>query len=365
MLSLTHLRLYTRKTVLLGKQGGDFELKKVTLPPLGATMVQVELRMTGLCHTDISMRDNEWGMTDYPLVAGHEGVGEVTHAGPSVRTLSVGDRVGIAWLRDSCHKCKNCQAGRENVCENGFTGTFLGESAGMNGKKGTNEHGGCFVRVQRIEERFAVRIPDALPDAAACPLLCGGATMYEPLCNHARVGSRVGIMGLGGLGRCGLKLAKLRACHVVVVSSSPEKEDAALEAGADEFWCTEGGSDLSKKGGLDLIIDTRPVNAPVMDSMHLLTFEGVFCRVGIPPMDDQGYEMQWTPQIMQLKAVTGSTVTGCMRLNELLQLAADHKDFIVRGDDFDLEVVPFSQINDAMQKLLNQENKGYRYVLKW
>lgn len=332
-----------------------------------ATMVQVDIHMVGLCHTDIHMKNNDWGTTDYPLLAGHEGVGTVTHAGSAVRTVSVGDRVGISWIRDSCQKCAHCQEGRENICMNGYQGTYLGKSCGIWGSKNGqyNEHGGCFARVQRVEEKFAILIPEGLPDEAVCPLLCGGGTVYEPLCNHASVGSRVGIMGLGGLGRCGLKLAKLRACYVVIISTSSEKRESALQAGADEFWCVSE-DDLSDKGKLDLIIDTRPVNAPVADGMKLLGLNGTYCRVGLPPADDQDYSMQWIGQVMQQQSVTGSVLTGSKRLNEVVQTTAEHKDFILDGDDeMAIEVVPFEKINDVMTKLLKGENTCFRYVLKW
>lgn len=352
-------------------KGAKFELRKVTLPPLSATMVQVQMHMVGLCHTDIHMRDNDWGTSDYPLLAGHEGVGVVTHTGGAVRMVNVGDRVGIAWIRDACLRCSRCHEGRENLCAEGYQGTYLGKAAGVWGKGDRyNEHGGCFARVQRIEERFAVRIPDALGDDA-CPLLCGGATMYEPLCNYAGPGARVGVLGFGGLGRCGLKLAKLRGCHVVVLSSSRSKRDAAFGAGADEFWLLPDDSDsdanlATGKKALDLIIDTRPVNASVEKAVKLLAFNGVFCRVGIPAAANQNYTMPWIPQIFTQQSVTGSVVTGTKRLNDLMILAAENVAFIEQGlDSLGVEVIPFDQVNDAMHKLHTRQNKCFRYVLEW
>lgn len=319
------------------------------------------------------MRNNDWGSSDYPLCAGHEGVGIVTHVGSGVRTISIGDRVGIAWIRDSCGSCSRCHQGRENICDEGYQGTYLGASAGPWGKSNLryNEHGGCYTRVQRIEAKFVVRIPDSLSDAVACPLLCGGATMYEVLVNHAPagVGTRVGILGLGGLGRCGLKLSKLRGNTTVVLSSTPGKREAALAAGADEFWCVaEGEDDLSSKKKLDLIIDSTPVNAThtMMKSMGLLKPNGTFCRVGIPSTKEQAFDHVWIPHIFMQQSITGSVVTGTTRLNELMELCGNNAKFVSQGSDMlDIEVVPFDQINEAMGKLLDRKNKGYRYILKW
>lgn len=318
------------------------------------------------------MRDNDWRISDYPLLAGHEGVGVVTQTGPGVRILKHGDRVGIGWIRDSCLTCKYCLAGRENICRNGFQGTYIGKSGG--GREGTNEHGGCFVKVMRIEERFAIRIPDEFSDEVACPLLCGGATMYEPICNHAGPAARVGIHGLGGLGRTGLKLAKLRGCHVVVLSSSAHKKELASQAGADEFWITPSSDDDGKQNGdalkdkvpLDLIVDTRPVNADIKGSLDLLDYEGVLCRVGMPNKDDNSLTTSWDPCIFEHKSITGSSVSGTLRLNEMMRLCAPHHEFVVQGGDtFGVEVVPFSDINVAMDKLIKRENKCFRYVLSW
>lgn len=357
-----------QKTKQNTTQGEDFKLQALTLPALGATQVEVKIRMVGLCHTDIHFRDNDMGNADYPLLAGHEGVGEVVQTGRDVRTLKIGDRVGLGWIRDSCDSCKNCKAGRENICYQQYQGIYLGKSAGPWGSLGKyNEHGGCFTRVQRIEETFAVNIPKGLPDSCVCPLLCGGATMYEPLCNHARAGSRVGVLGLGGLGRCGVKLGKLLNCHIVVISSTSTKREAALQCGADDFWVMNNEHEHAVEEQLDLIIDTRPVNGPVDQVMKFLRNDGVYCRVGLPSAADQDFSHQWIPHIFMQQSITGSTVTGTKRMNEMFQLCADNVDYILKADDAfnDVEIIPFAEINNAMHKLSSRTNKSFRYLLKW
>lgn len=196
------------------EKGAKLELQDITLPALAATQVQVselhccflfsvlcmlcihipspnttiilrsptlqlDLTHCGLCHTDIHMRDNDWGISNYPLVLGHEGVGIVTKLGSSVKNLELGDRVGITWIRDSCHGCDPCLAGRENICEKGYQGLYLGSGAGCWGKNPHNEHGGCFSKVMRIEEKFAIKLPEGLPSEVACPFICGGGTSRE------------------------------------------------------------------------------------------------------------------------------------------------------------------------------------------
>jgi uncharacterized zinc-type alcohol dehydrogenase-like protein len=192
------------------EEGAKLVVKDIVLPPLTASQVEVDMEKCGLCHTDIHMRDNDWGVSNYPVVLGHEGIGKVRKVGDNVKKLKVGDIVGITWIRDSCGSCKYCFCGRENICLKGYQGLYLGNNAGCWGKVAFNEHGGCFSKVMRIEERFAIKVPDQLPAECACPLMCGGGTVYEPICDYVIPGqTNVGVIGIGGLGTAALKLAKL------------------------------------------------------------------------------------------------------------------------------------------------------------
>lgn len=345
-------------------QCAKLTLEKVTLPPLNATSVQVDIKLVGLCHTDILMKDNEWGNADFPLLAGHEGVGEVTHIGSSVRSIQVGDHVGIGWIRDSCRTCPRCQEGRDNVCRNGFKGTYLGKTAGPWGKESYNEHGGCFARVQRIEERFAVKLPKNLPMQLSATLLCAGATVYEPLVKFGFVGARVGVMGIGGLGRWAVKLAKLRACTVVAISTSEEKKDLIMDAGADEFWIADDTEEVRDK--LDLIVDTRPVNSALDGPLGMLALDGTYCRVGIPNKEKQTFEGQWIPTIFKEHSIAGTCVTGPRNMADMMKLCGANADFVQKGEEsFAAEIISMHDINDGIERLNKGENEGYRYVLKW
>lgn len=331
-------------------------------------MIEANIIIIGLCHTDIHMRHNEWGTSNYPLLAGHEAVATVSRIGDAVRNLNVGDRVAIAWIRDSCGACDGCLVGRENICEPGYQGTYLGASSGPWGasKLKYNEHGGCFVRVQRIEARFAIKIPEGLPSEIACPLLCGGATMYEPLCDYTSPNTRVGIASIGGLGTAGIKLARLRGCVVYALSSSAHKKEGALAAGAHEFVDTTDEKDMAAHAAsLDVVIDTAPVNVDVSKYLSLLKNGGTYVRAGIPDANDQTFKYEFIPLIFQQKKIAGTTVSGTKRTKEMLDLVSRNLDFMQDVDVWKTEHVPISQINDAMDKLENRANKGYRYVLEW
>lgn len=349
-------------------KGGRFELTEITLPSLTPTMVEAKMIMVGLCHTDIHMRDNDWGTADYPLCAGHEGVATVTRIGSAVRAIVPGDRIAITWIRDSCTACSACMEGRENICETGYQGTYLGAHSGPWGKSKLryNEHGGCFSRIQRIEERFAVVIPEKVPSEVACPLLCGGGTVYEPLCTYGGPNVKVGIGSVGGLGTAAIKLGKLRGCIIYALSASPRKKKGALAAGADVFVDTTDNKELEACAGtLDVVIDTAPVNQGVAKYLNLLKNNGVLCRVGIPSAADQSLNYDLIPLIFQQKTIAGSIVTGTRRMKDMLELVSRNLDFMKDTEHWKTEHLAMSQVNEAMENLSQRTNKGYRYVLEW
>mmetsp|Transcript_28103 Transcript_28103/g.74183 ORF Transcript_28103/g.74183 Transcript_28103/m.74183 type:complete len:403 (-) Transcript_28103:588-1796(-) len=349
------------------KAGQDLVLQKITLPPLTSSQVELDMELCGLCHTDIHMKNNDWGISNFPLVPGHEGVGVVRKVGSDVRALKIGDRVGVSWIRDSCRTCPACRVGRENLCRQGYQGTFLASNAGMWGKEAFNEHGGCFSKVMRVEEKWAIKIPDQLPSASAAPLMCGGGTVFEPIADYVKVGSKVGIIGIGGLGTCAVKLARLCGASVTAFSHSPDKEPAVRKAGARGFVNLNKKEEvIQAAGSMDLLIDTTPVNQPVAPYLDLLRLDGVYCRVGIPATGDQSINYSWIPLIFTQKKIVGSIVSGSQRMATMLQLAADNSEFMVEDDEeWSVQEVPFSQVNDAMKKLLSQGNAGWRYVLRW
>ncbi len=337
-------------------QGAELELREIELPPLKPHEVQIEISHCGLCHTDIHMRDNDWGISNYPLVAGHEGLGHISAVGDQVRSLRVGDRVGVGWLRDSCGGCRNCRRGRDNLCETGYQGTYLSSNAGIWGKEAHNEHG-CFARIVQLPERFAFKIPEDMAPEVAAPLLCAGITVWEPIAEYVRPNTRVGIVSLGGLGHMAVKFALAVGAEVWVLSSSTSKEARSKALGVHHFVHTADPEALKAHAGeLDVIIDTCPVAQDIAPYMATLALGGTYCKVGIPPAS---FHYDFIPLIFTQKKIAGSVVSGSRRTQEMLALASHH------GVHCDVEVMEFDQINEAMARLLRGDNQQFRIVLKW
>jgi len=351
------------------EKGGNLVLEDITLPALTATQVQLDITHCGLCHTDIHMQNNDWGVSNYPVVLGHEGVGIITKIGSSVKNLKVGDRVGITWIRDSCASCDACLAGRENICETGYQGTYLGPAAGCWGKTAHHEHGGCFSKVMRIESKFAIKLPDGLPSEVACPFICGGGTMFEPVVDYVTNGTRVAIASVGGLGTAGIKFSKSFGGHVTALSRSEEKRSKAISAGADEFYACLGNADAMAElaGKFDVIIDTSPANADVGDFLGMLKFNGTYVRVGIPLASDMDFKFSYIPLIFTQKKIAGSIVTGTRRMKRMLQMTTDEiASYGNDSDEWNSKIVEFDQVNEVMGDLANGRNtNNWRYVLKW
>ena len=300
---------------------------------------------------------------------GHEGVGKVRSVGSSVRTLSVGDLVGVTWARDSCLSCKYCRCGRENICEKGYQGLYLGPSAGPWGTDPHNEMGGCFSKVMRIEERFAIKLPAGLPSEVVCPLLCGGGTVFESVADYVEVGTRVAVASIGGLGTAAIKFAKSYGGHVTALSRGEGKREKCLAVGANAFYACLGKPDDMKKlsGKFDLIIDTSPVNADIGPYMEMLAFNGTYCRVGIPAADNMDFKFAYIPLIFTQKKIAGSIITGTRRMYEMLELVDNEKEkYMSDPEDWKAEIVPFDKVNEVMDDLSNGRNtSNYRYILKW
>jgi uncharacterized zinc-type alcohol dehydrogenase-like protein len=340
----------------------------VTLPPLRSTQVQIKMTHSGLCHTDQHMKDNDWGIGDYPMVPGHEGVGIVEIVGSEVDSseFAVGGLVGVGWIRDACGVCPQCRRGSENLCEEGYQGTYLGENAGPRvwGNQDASQLG-CFSRTMRVESKFAFPIPKAIPPQL-CPLLCAGGTVYEPLETHVKAGMKVGIGSIGGLGTLALKLAKLKGAHVVAISRSSAKKTIALAAGADEFLAMDDPSEVARSAcSLDVVLDTSPKGSDPDAYLNLLKFGGTLCRVGLPPADDAAFTTSWIPLIFTGRTIAGSIVTGTANMKKLLALAAKNKEFLVDLPNWQAVERPFSEVNEASADLMAGKSKGYRTVLKW
>ena len=308
--------------------------------PLKNDEIEVQVTHNGLCHTDIHMRDNDWGVSKFPLVAGHEVVGIVTEVGEDVTNLQTGDRVGLGWIRNSCRVCYHCLQGEENVCKQGFEGLIVGN------------HGGFADKV-RSPADFAYKIPDALDSASAAPLLCAGITVYTPLRTYIKYpGMKVGIVGIGGLGHLAIKFARAMGAEVTVFSSRADKANEAQEFGAHHFY--QWGSDETKlAGSLDLLLSTSSAELDWDLAFSLLGNNGTLCFLGIPV---SSINVPLIPLIFGQKSVVGSVVGGRRFMQEMLDFAAINQIKPM------IQTMPLSQVNNAMDKVLAGEAR-YRIVL--
>lgn len=284
---------------------GPFEYEPA---PLGPHDVEIAISHCSICHSDVHLVDGDWGVGAYPMVPGHEIVGSVVEAGPAVRHLEVGQRVGVGWQRSACLVCDVCTRGEENLCSH--------EEATC-----VNHHGGFADRI-RADARFAFPIPESLSSEAAAPLLCGGVTVYAPLSRLARPSLRVGIVGIGGLGHLGIQFARAMGCEVTALSSSPEKEDDARRLGAHHFVVTRGEGALRGLGRtLDVVLSTAFVNQDWPGLVAALRPNGTLCLVGVPT---EPLTLSAGALLGAQRSVTGSAIGGRPALGEMLDFAARH-----------------------------------------
>jgi len=310
--------------------------------PLGKKEIEIRITHNGLCHTDLHMRDNDWGISRYPLVPGHEVVGVVTQVGEEVTSLTVGDRAGFGWIRDACRQCDHCLQGEENICRDGYTGLILG-------------HHGGFADKLRAPADFAYKIPDALDSASAAPLLCAGITVYTPLRTYmTHSAMKVGIIGVGGLGHLAIKFAKAMGAEVTAFSTSPDKEAEAKEFGAHHFQVWDNAEDMTKaSGNQDLIVNTASSDIDWETALNLVGNNGTLCLVGLPT---SSITIPVTSLIFGQKKIAGSLVGGRRFIREMLDFSAVHNITPM------VETMPLSQVNEAMDKVAANQAR-YRIVL--
>lgn len=297
--------------------------------PLGSDEVEIAISHCGICHSDVHLVDGEWGDW-FPLVPGHEIVGAVV-AG---RAFAQGDRVGVGWQCSSCGQCEHCRAGEEVLCPE-HRATCQGNFGG-------------FADRIRVNERFAFRIPDELPTESAAPLLCGGVTVYTPLRAHAGKGSRVGVIGIGGLGHLALQFARAIGCEVTAFSRVADKKSQARGFGADHFLTGDPARD-----SLDLILNTAHASPDMDVYLGALRPKGVFCQLGAAPVPLAVPSM---PLIGGSRSVTGSAIGSPAIIREMLAFAAWH------GIAATTEVVPMREVNEALDRT-RRNLARYRMVL--
>lgn len=314
--------------------------------------VQIEILFCGICHSDVHYTRNEWEAlpATYPAVPGHEIVGRVVKIGAAAHKYKPGDLVGIGCLVDADHTCLNCQAGFENFCPN------LALTYGSVDRHGTAPvtFGGYSESIV-VDERFVLRIPPNLDPARAAPLLCAGVTTYSPLrrAGIAR-GKKVGIIGLGGLGHMGTKLARAFGAHVIVFTSSPSKVEDAFRLGAHEIVVSRNAGDMQKHAGtFDFILDTVSAEHDINQYLNLLRLNGNMTLVGAPP---KPLSLSSFALIFGNRSVSGSNIGGIRETQEMLDFCGQH------GITAEAETIPIQKVNEAWERLLKADVK-YRFSI--
>lgn len=312
--------------------------------------VAIDILYAGICHSDFHQVRNAFGRTRYPIVPGHEIVGRVVRVGPEVTRLREGDIVGVGGMSDSCRACRWCSAGHEQFCEKGATSTYNGTEM----DRTTPTYGGYSKHIV-VKDHFARKVPPTLDLAAAAPLLCAGVSTYSALRQwNVKKGTRVGVLGLGGLGHVGVKIAAAMGAHVTMLSTSRSKEADAQRLGAKEFALTSEPATFEKlASSFDVILDTVAANHDYNQFLSLLQPFGTMAVLGGPvtPVPVSAFSL-----IMGSKRLVGSAIGGIRELQETLDFCGEH------GIACDVEVIAASKINAAFERMLANDVR-YRFVI--
>ena len=320
--------------------------------PRGQDIV-IDIEYCGICHSDIHFARDEWGMTTYPVVPGHEIIGRVSSVGDAVSKFKTGDLVGVGVMVDSCHSCNACDLGLEQYCENGFTATYGWEDH-IGGTPHSHTFGG-YSDVITVDESFVLNIPDNIDPAAAAPLLCAGITTYSPL-RHWKVGEgqKVGIIGLGGLGHMGVKFAHAMGAHVVMITTSPEKAKDATKLGADEVLISNDEDAMAAAmASFDFLLNTIPVGHDVNPYMELLKTDRTMVIVGA--IEDLT-KASGVPLICKRRSIAGSLIGGIPETQEMLDFCGKH------NITCDIEKIDIKDVNTAYDRTVAGDVK-YRFVI--
>ena len=303
--------------------------------------VEVSITHCGVCHSDASLIDNDWGTSQYPFIPGHEIVGTIAEVGSAVAGFAVGDRVGIGWQADSCGRCEWCRKGEENLCPQAQPTCV-------------HRHGG-YAESVRISARFAVKIPAALESETTAPLLCAGITVYSPLRTLGiNPSSRVGVIGIGGLGHLAIQFARVFGAEVTAFSSTANKEDEALGLGAHRFVNSRESKAVNGlAGSLDLILSTANADQDWNGYVNTLRPHGTLCFVGVAP---KPISLATFPLIGSMRCVCGSNIGSPSQIAEMLDVAARH------GVKAKVERFKMSEANLAVKRVKKSQVR-YRAVL--
>ncbi|HEX7429630.1 MAG TPA: NAD(P)-dependent alcohol dehydrogenase [Mycobacterium sp.] len=322
----------------------------ITRRDVGPHDVAFDIHFAGICHSDIHTVRAEWGQPRYPVVPGHEIAGVVTEVGSEVTKFQVGDRVGVGCFVDSCRECDNCKAGLQNYCTGtGMVGTY--DAVLKDGEKTYGGYSGAIV----VDENYVLRVPDSIPLDAAAPLLCAGITLYSPLRHwNAGPGKDVAVIGLGGLGHMGVKLAAAMGANVTVLSQSLKKMEDGLRLGANEYYATSDPDTFTKlSGSFDLILNTVSANLDLDSYVSLLKADGTLVELGMP---EHPMELAAVPLVSMRRSLSGSMIGGIPETQEMLDFCAEHD---VRPE---IEIITPDYVNEAYERVLASDVR-YRFVI--
>jgi uncharacterized zinc-type alcohol dehydrogenase-like protein len=311
--------------------------------------VVIDIAFAGICHSDIHQAREEWGQALFPMVPGHEIAGTVSAVGTDVTSYAVGDRVGVGCFVDSCRECENCKAGEEQYCLKGEVATYNGTEY-----DGDPTYGGYSTQIV-VDENYVLAIPEGISLDEAAPLLCAGITVFSPL-NHwqAGPGQRVAIVGMGGLGHMGVKIAHAMGAEVTVLSQTLSKADDGRRLGADHYFATSDRQTFKDlRGSFDLIINTVAANLPLDRYLSLLALEGTMVNVGIPDSPDSYHAFSLAGM---RRSMAGSKIGGIRETQQMLDFCAEH------GLGADIETIGIDDVDAAYERVVASDVR-YRFVI--
>jgi uncharacterized zinc-type alcohol dehydrogenase-like protein len=329
--------------------GAPFERTTIERRELGERDVQIDVKYCGICHSDIHQVKDEWGGSIFPMVPGHEIAGVVTAVGGAVEKLSIGDRVGVGCLVDSCEECEYCVAGEEQFCVKRAVPTYNGRDYA-----GEPTYGGYSQRIV-VKDRFVVRIPDSIELQYAAPLLCAGITTYVPL-KHWRVGegTKLAVIGMGGLGHVAVQIAAALGAEVTVLSQTLSKQDDGLRFGAKHYYATSDRATFKElASSFDLILNTVSANLDVDAYLRLLRVDGTLVNVGAPSAPDKFHAFSL---IGARRSLAGSAIGGLPDTQEMLDFCAEH------AVEPAIELIGADAVDDAYDRV-ERSDVRYRFVI--
>lgn len=336
-----------------GAASKDDDLKEMTIDrrSLQPKDIEIDILYCGVCHSDLHTARNDWGGTKYPAVPGHEIVGKITRVGEGVTNFKVGDLAGVGCLVDSCQECESCKQDLEQYCENGSTATYNGKDKYLH----QQTFGGYSEKII-VDENFVLTIPENLDLKAVAPLLCAGITTWSPLKHwNVKEGSKVAVIGLGGLGHMAIKLAKGLGAEVTLISRSPDKIQDGLDLGADSVVISTYENEMKAAAGkFDLIIDTVPYDHDINPYISTLNVSGTLVLVGF--LGKMEESLLTAPMVLGRKSVAGSLIGGIKETQEMLDFCGEHNILP------EIEMINIQDINEAYERMLKSEVR-YRFVI--